>query len=96
MNPQIRDAIAQHGYCIWLKASLDILVERTSKRTGRPLLKTGEPREILRDLMDNRYPVYAQADLTIETGAESINETLRAILDALKQQTPIIGVSKDE
>ena len=96
MNPQIRDAIAQHGYCIWLKASLDILVERTSKRTERPLLKTSEPREILRDLMDNRYPVYAQADLTIETGAESINETLRAILDALKQQTPIIGVSKDE
>ena len=96
MNPQIRDAITQNGYCIWLKASLDILVERTTKRTGRPLLKTGEPREILRDLMDKRYPVYAQADLTVETGAESVNETLRTILDILKQQTPLIGDSKDE
>ena len=96
MNPQIRDAIAQHGYCIWLKASLDILVKRTTKRTGRPLLKTGEPREILRDLMDKRYPVYAQADLTVETGAESVDETLRAILYTLKQQTPMIGDSKDE
>ncbi len=96
MNPQIRDAIAQHGYCIWLKASLDILVERTAKRTGRPLLKSGEPREILRDLMDKRYPVYAEADLTIDTGAESVNETLRAILDTLKKQKPMIGVSKDE
>ena len=96
MNPQIRDAIARHGYCIWLKASLDILVERTTKRTGRPLLKTGEPREILRDLMDKRYPVYAQADLTLETGAESVNETLSAILDTLGKQTPMIGDAKDE
>ncbi len=96
INPNIRDAITQHGYCIWLKASLDILVKRTAKRTGRPLLKPGEPREILRDLMDKRYPVYARADLTVETGAETVDQTLNAILDSLKQQTLMIGESKDE
>ena len=96
INPKIRDAISQHGYCIWLKASLDILVKRTAKRTGRPLLKPGDPREILRDLMDKRYPVYARADLTVETGAKTVDQTLHAILDSLKQQTPMIGDSKNE
>ena len=46
--------------------------------------------------MNKRYPVYAQADLTVETGAESVDETLRAILDTIKQQTSVIGDSKDE
>ena len=96
INPNTRDAITQHGYCIWLKASLDTLVKRTAKRTGRPLLKSGEPREILRDLMNKRYPVYARADLTVETGAETADQTLNAILDSLNQQTPMIGDSKDE
>ena len=96
INQKIRDAITQHGYCIWLKASLDILVKRTAKRTGRPLLESGEPREILRDLMDKRYPVYARADLTVETGAKTVDQTLHAILDSLKQQTPMTGDSKNE
>ena len=96
MSPQIQDAIAQHGYSIWLKASLNVLVERTAKRSERPLLEAGEPRAILRDLMHTRYPVYAQADLTVETDGESLNETLHAILNILKRQTPIIGDAKDE
>ncbi len=96
MSPQIQDAIAQHGYSIWLKASLNVLVERTTKRSERPLLEAGEPRAILRDLMHTRYPVYAQADLTVETDGESLNETLHAILNILKRQTPIIGDAKDE
>ena len=91
INPKIREAISQHGYCIWLKASLDILVKRTAKRTGRPLLESGEPRAILRDLMGKRYPVYAQADLTVETGAKTVDQALYVILDSLKQQIPMIG-----
>ena len=96
MSPQIQDAIAQHGYSIWLKASLNVLVKRTAKRSERPLLEAGEPRAILRDLMHTRYPVYAQADLTVETDGESLNETLHAILNILKRQTPIIGDAKNE
>lgn len=96
MSPQIQDAIAQHGYSIWLKASLNVLVERTAKRSERPLLEAGEPRAVLRDLMHTRYPVYAQADLTVETDGESLNETLHAILNILKRQKPIIGDAKDE
>ena len=96
MNPKIRDSISRNGYCIWLKASLDILVKRTGKRTGRPLLKPGKTREILSDLMDKRYPVYAQADLTVETGGETVNQTRDAILDNLKHETLMIGDLKDD
>ena len=96
MNPEIRDAISRYGYSIWLKTSLDILVKRTEKRTGRPLLKPGKTREILSDLMDKRYPVYAQADLTVETGGETVDQTLDAILDGLKHQTLMIGDLKDD
>ena len=96
INPKIRDAITQRGYSIWLKASLDILVKRTATRAGRPLLKSGEPREILRDLMNKRYPVYARADLIVETGAETVDQTLNAILNSLKQQTSMIGDLRDE
>ena len=71
-------------------------MKRTEKRTGRPLLKPGKTREILSDLMDKRYPVYAQADLTVETGGETVDQTLDAILDGLKHQTLMIGDLKDD
>ena len=83
MNPRIRDAIKIHGLSIWLKASLNVLVERTSGRTDRPLLKEGDPQEILGDLIDKRYPFYSEADLTIETDTENINQTLDSIVTAL-------------
>jgi len=87
MNPRIRLAISQYGYSIWLKATLEVLVDRTSRRSGRPLLSVGDPRQILSDLMAARYPVYAEADLTVETGRESVNETLQVIVRALERQT---------
>jgi len=83
MNPRIRDAITQNALSIWLKADLDVLVQRTSKRTGRPLLKGSDPRQILGDLMTARYPIYALADLVVETGNESVNVTLESIMTAL-------------
>jgi len=67
MNGDTRAEIAKKGLSIWLNAKLNILLERVSRRDTRPLLKTGDPREIMQALMDERYPVYAQADIAVES-----------------------------
>ena len=87
MNPSIRNAIKKYGISIWLHASLDVLVKRTSGRTGRPLLKDGDPQEILKKLIDERYPVYSGADLTLKTDGESIQQTLDSIVAALHKHS---------
>lgn len=70
MNEQTRKAIADHGISVWLKADLDTLMERVSKKQNRPLLKTADPRAVMQKLMDERYPVYANADATVVTRQE--------------------------
>jgi len=83
MNLGIRKAIANHGISLWLRAELDILVERTSRRGGRPLLEGGEPKAILKGLMDERYPVYAEADIVVDSKdvpiMTTVNETAAAL-----------------
>ena len=86
MNPRIRNVINLRGFCIWLKASHEILLERTSRKKNRPLLKAGNPKKVLHDLIHERYPVYSTADLTIETGKEDIAQTLNKIVDALPSE----------
>ncbi len=67
MNEETRGAIAEHGISVWLRAELPLLVRRVGKRGNRPLLKGGDPEAVLQNLMTTRYPVYAQADLTVES-----------------------------
>ncbi|MDX8490421.1 shikimate kinase [Mesorhizobium sp. VK22B] len=67
MNAQTREAISSHGISVWLKADLDLLMERVSKKQNRPLLKNPDPRGVLERLMSERYPVYATADITVLT-----------------------------
>jgi shikimate kinase len=67
MNAETRQAIAQSGISVWLKADLALLVRRVAKRNNRPLLKAGNPEDVMQALMDARYPVYAQADITVES-----------------------------
>lgn len=67
MQEETRAAIAELALTVWLRADLDVLVERTGKRDTRPLLRGGNPREILARLIDERHPVYAEADLEVES-----------------------------
>jgi shikimate kinase len=85
MNANIRKAISEHGVSIWLKAELDVLVERTSRRRGRPLLENGDPAAILKGLMDERYPVYEEADIVVDTQDVSIDANVNATADALAE-----------
>jgi shikimate kinase len=68
MNPSTREAIHAKGLSIWLKAELDVLLRRISKRRSeRPLLQTTDPGETLRALLVKREPIYEQADLTVQS-----------------------------
>jgi shikimate kinase len=86
MDADTRALIRERAVSVWLRADLDILVSRTAGRPHRPLLNTGDPRAILKALMDERYPVYAEADVTVQTGAESADHTVRRVLDALTER----------
>ncbi len=67
MNDATRKAIKAGSLSIWLSADLETLWERVSKRDNRPLLKTDNPKKTLSDLMQLRYPVYAEADMTVQS-----------------------------
>lgn len=83
MNEQTRQLIACHGISIWLKAELDVLFARVSKKQNRPLLKTENPRDTLEQLMNDRYPIYAAADLTVHTRDERKDIIVTEVIDAL-------------
>ncbi len=85
IDPHTRVLMKERAISIWLKAPLDVLMKRVAKRDDRPLLKEEDPRAVMQRLMDERYPVYAEADLTIETGAGPHNSAVNAILDALRK-----------
>jgi shikimate kinase len=65
INADTRAEISRRGVSVWLKAELALLFARVSRRSNRPLLKTANPRETLKTLMDVRYPIYAEADVTV-------------------------------
>ena len=67
MDPGTRDLIKERGISLWLRGDLSLLVKRTSRRNNRPLLKRGDPKEILARLMKERYPIYAEADITVDS-----------------------------
>ena len=83
MNEETRSAIKAHGLSVWLKADLDVLLKRVAKRGGRPLLENRDPAEVLQNLINIRYPVYAEADITVESldvqHAQMVHEVLKAL-----------------
>ena len=85
MNAQTRDAIRTKGVSVWLKADFDVLMRRIKKRTDRPMLKTDDPAATLRRLIDERYPVYAEADMTIESRDVPHGAVVDEIVDALER-----------
>lgn len=83
MNPETRKLIAQKGISIWLKAEFDILMRRIKRRSDRPLLRTADPESTLKRLIEERYPVYALADLTIESRDVSHEVIVDEVIEAL-------------
>ena len=84
MNEETRALISEHAVSIWLKADFDLLMKRVLRRNHRPLLQQGDPYETMRELMDVRYPIYAEADLTIEAQDGPHSHTVNRIVDDLE------------
>ena len=84
MDPETRALIRERGISVWLRAELEILLARTARRTHRPLLKKGDPGEILSRLMEQRYPVYAEAELTVESDENPPEHTVERVIEALE------------
>jgi shikimate kinase len=86
MNRDTRAAIHLKGVSIWLKAELDVLMKRIKRRGDRPLLKTDDPAATLTALIDERYPVYAEADLTVLSRDVPHEAIVDEIVAALRQR----------
>lgn len=84
MDAETRERIAATGTSVWLRAALDTLVRRLEKsRVQRPLLASGDLKEKVTKLMDERYPVYALADIVVDTGEGPHEPVVDAIIAAL-------------
>ncbi len=85
MDAGTRAAIAAAGVSVWLRADLELLLRRTGRRGNRPLLRNGNPREILSRLIGERYPVYAQADITVDSLDAPPEQTVERVAEALAE-----------
>ena len=85
MDIETRKNIRNRCISIWLKAELEVLLKRVSKRSNRPLLNTENKQETLRNLIETRYPVYEEADITVHSADVPKEETVAQALNALEQ-----------
>ncbi len=83
IDPETRRWVKDKAVSLWLRAELELLIDRGSRRGNRPLLKRGEPREILAQLIADRYPIYAEADVIVDSLDAPTEATVEASLRAL-------------
>ena len=83
MDFETRALIKSTAVSIWLNADLDTLDARLAQRSGRPLLQTKNPRATLQSLMEKRYPIYAEADMIVETINGSVDVTVDKVYESV-------------
>lgn len=91
MDPATRAAIRAVGVSVWLRSELDLLVKRVDRREDRPLLAGRDARAVLAQLMAERHPIYAEADVVVDTGPGPPQATAAAILKVLR---PVFGLEE--
>jgi shikimate kinase len=97
MNTDTRALIKQAGVSVWLQASLDVLLRRTSKRRGdRPLLQTDNPSETLRALLAEREPIYALADLTVQSREVPHDAIVADVMASLAAHLKVVAPSDQQ
>lgn len=83
MDVATRALIARRGVSVWLRADLDVLLARVARRNNRPLLQERDPRAVLAELIERRHPIYAEADLAIDSGEGPLEFTTARVIAAL-------------
>ena len=86
MDPETRALMKEKATTVWLRADLDVIWKRVNRRDTRPLLKRDNPRQVLADLDAKRAPIYAEADLVIDSDEGPSSDAVKAILDALAKR----------
>lgn len=86
MSGATRRAIRDSALSVWLRADLDTLVERVSARANRPLLQDRDQRAALKALIEERYPVYAEADLVIDSSEGPLERTVESVRRAVRRR----------
>ena len=83
MNTDTRKSVADKGISVWLKADIDLLMSRVMRRDNRPLLRTSDPRAVMEKLIGERYPVYAEADIVIDSRDVPHDVIVKEIIEAV-------------
>ncbi len=83
VNPETRAMILSKGIAVWLDSDLDVLVERVGRKSTRPLLQNGNPREILAQLKTTREPAYAEAPIHVMSSAGPQSRTVTQVLKGI-------------
>jgi shikimate kinase len=83
MDASTRELLRSRAVTVWLRADLELMLARVGRRNNRPLLKNGDPRAVLERLIAERYPVYAEADITVESIDGPPDATVDRVLVAL-------------
>ncbi len=94
-HPETRKLIKDRAVSIWIKADLDTILSRASKRNTRPLLQTDNPRKTLEALMEARKDFYAAADIHVESQNGPHSETVNAIIKALEARPDLLTAIKE-
>ena len=95
MDGATRANIKERGISIWLRAELPVLLHRVRRRDNRPLLASGDPDNVMRELMEKRYPIYAEADITVESRDVPheliVADTVEALIRWLEREAKAAG-----
>ena len=83
MSPETRELIKSKALSVWLKTDLDVLARRVGRKSTRPLIADRDPMQVLQAQADVRYPVYAEADVVVETGDAPHHQTVDQVIRAL-------------
>ena len=83
MDPETRALLKEKASTVWLRADLELIWKRVNRRDTRPLLKRENPKQVLAELLEKRSPVYAEADIVVDSGDGPAGDTARAIREAL-------------
>jgi len=86
-----RALVRKCGVSIWLKADIELLLKRVGRRNDRPLLQGVDPRKKLLELMEARNPIYAEADLAVDSADGPPDLTLQRVVQALEEKFPASG-----
>lgn len=85
MNAETRAMLKEHAITVWMRADLDVIAERVGRRDTRPLLRNRNTLEVLRELAEKRYPIYAEADVTVDVGVGSHGAAVELMLNELRR-----------